>query len=382
MVLQCSLGRAVIYTKGMNDEAKAALTRGLALAQKLEDFDYQQRANADLWLFLSRSAKVNEALAFARRYEEIARGRDVQSRATADWFVGISLTYAAAHVEATERLQRASDHYPIERRGRDLVRFGSDLRASAAGHLAVNLLSRGLLDAASRSAMAAIGEARDTNHATVLCIALAWAAGFIFLSLDELDLAERYGEELIEHAFKHSMRPFHAAGLCIRGSLAAKRGDPAAAVGPLRAGLAEMHETAYLLFYPFFLAELAIALAATGRVDDGLAEIDRALDVALEIDYRWFVPEILRIKGELLALRGSDDPATIDAIFHQSMNQARDQQALYWELRAATSMAESMSGQGRNAEARALLAPIYARLTEGFSASRVKQARSLLDLLQ
>jgi non-specific serine/threonine protein kinase len=60
----------------------------------------------------------------------------------------------------------------------------------------------------------------------------------------------------------------------------------------------------------------------------GLRQIDKALELAMETDYRWFVPEILRTKGELLALQGSDDAAHIEDLFRQSMSQAREQQAL------------------------------------------------------
>src|SRR4029077_5536366 len=134
------------------------------------------------------------------------------------------------------------------RRKLDLVRIGGDLRASASAHLTVDLLSLGCLDAASRTALFSIEEARGTGDPSVLCISLAWAAGFVFLSLDEWDRAEQFGDELIDCAYKHSLRPFHAAGLCVRGSLAAKRGDPSAGMDLLRTGLAEMKEARYLLF--------------------------------------------------------------------------------------------------------------------------------------
>ncbi|RWO31013.1 MAG: LuxR family transcriptional regulator [Mesorhizobium sp.] len=381
MILRCSLGFALIYTQGMSAHAREVLTRALALARELDDFDYQQRATCGLWLFSARSMALNDALAFAREYEGVARGRDLQSRATAAWLVGIPQTYVAAHVEASERLQWAIDQYPLDRRRRDMIRLGADVRASALAHNTVNLLSQGFLNAASRTAKSAVEEARETNQPFVLCVALAWAAGFVSLSLDELDTARDYGEELVDHAYKHALRPFHAAGVCVRGSLAARHGEPEIGIGPLRSGLAEMQEAMYLLFYPFFRVELAVALGAIGRVDDGLTEIDEALRFAAETNYRWLVPEILRTKGELLALRGHNDAASIEDLFRLSMKQAGEQHGLYWELCAATSLAELLQSQQRDAEARAVLFPVYDRLTEGFSVSRVKQAKALLDQL-
>ena len=99
-------------------------------------------------------------------------------------------------------------------------------------------------------------------------------------------------------------------------------------------------------------------------------------------DFTWFVPEILRDRGELPLLLGTDDPSTIEGIFDRPMSYAQDRQALYWQSCTAISKPELMVGQGRIAEARALLAPLYSRLTAGFSAPKVKQAEPLLARLQ
>jgi non-specific serine/threonine protein kinase len=61
------------------------------------------------------------------------------------------------------------------------------------------------------------------------------------------------------------------------------------------------------------------------------------------------------------------------------MRQAREQQALYWELCAATSLADVLQSQRRHLEARAVLAPICDRFFQGFSVSRLERARALLD---
>jgi non-specific serine/threonine protein kinase len=387
MVVQFNLGMTLIHTRGMIGGARDAMTRALTLARELANIDYQQRATNGLWLFSFRTSAFNDALAISRQYDEDARLRDPHSRAVADWLVGIPQIYLAEHTEASARLQRAIDGYPIERRDLDTVRFGGDVHASASGHLAVSLLSLGRLDAASRAAQSAVEVARQRDQPAVLCVALAWAAGFIFLSLGELDMAERYGEELISHAYKHALRPIHATGLCVRGSLAARRADADAdadadtGIDLLRRGLAGMRDAAYLLFYPFFLVELAAALGAVGRVNDGLTEIDAALHFAVETEYRWYVPEILRAKGELLALRGSDDPAVIAELLRGSMHQARGQQALYWELSAAISLAEHLRGQHQETEARAVLAQVYDRFTEGLSTAKLQSAKNLLSQL-
>jgi len=60
---------------------------------------------------------------------------------------------------------------------------------------------------------------------------------------------------------------------------------------------------------------------------------------------------------------------------------AQEQSAKMWELRAAISLARLRHNQGRRAEARDLLAPVYGWFTEGFDAPDLKEAKALLDEL-
>jgi non-specific serine/threonine protein kinase len=234
------------------------------------------------------------------------------------------------------------------------------------------------VDTASQEAMRAVQEARGRDRPTVLCFSLAYAASFVFLSLGELDTAERFGGELIRLGQKHALRPYHAVGLCVRGSLAARRTDPNTAVDMLRRGLADLQAAGYLVFYPYFQVELAAALGTASRVDDGLAEIDAALRFAAETGHRWFVPETLRVKGELLALRGPAGPVVEDC-FYRGSEVAREQDALFWELRLAVSLARLRIAHSRDAEARGILAPVYDRFTEGLGSADLQAARTMLD---
>ena len=52
-----------------------------------------------------------------------------------------------------------------------------------------------------------------------------------------------------------------------------------------------------------------------------------------------------------------------------------------WELRAAASLARLWRNQGRRAEARDLLAPVYGWFTEDFATPDLKEAKALLDEL-
>jgi predicted ATPase len=67
--------------------------------------------------------------------------------------------------------------------------------------------------------------------------------------------------------------------------------------------------------------------------------------------------------------------------FERALSVARGQQAKYWELRAAMSMARLWRDQGKRDEARDLLAPVYDWFTEGFDMRDLQEAKALLDAL-
>jgi predicted ATPase len=90
----------------------------------------------------------------------------------------------------------------------------------------------------------------------------------------------------------------------------------------------------------------------------------------------------LRIKGELLLQQASPDTEAAERQFLQSLDWARRQGALSWELRSATSLARLRRNQGRIAEARAGLDMVCRRFTEGFDTIDLKTARTLLDAMR
>jgi non-specific serine/threonine protein kinase len=377
MVLQCALGFALIYTQGMSKRGRDVLIRALSLAKALGDADYQQRVTCALWLFSARSMELKDALAYAREYEKGSDDRDVQSRATAAWMIGIPQAYQAEHLEAQDRLDWAARNSPLTNRRRDMLRLGADIRTSSMAHNTVNLISLGRLDAASRTAEDSILEARATKQPFVFCVALAWASAFVSLSLENDLRAREWGEELIEHALQHGLKPFYAVGLCVRGSLASRSGSPAEGIDALRAGLREMHETSYLLFYPFFMCELATALQMAGRLDEGLGQIQEALRFSADKGYQWMVPELLRRKGEIIATRDVNERLPVN-LFHEAAHRASAQGGLYWELTASISLVEYLASRGEQPSTRKILLPVYERFTEGLSTPRLLRAKMLI----
>lgn len=91
------------------------------------------------------------------------------------------------------------------------------------------------------------------------------------------------------------------------------------------------------------------------------------------------MPELLRLEGEFLLLQSTAACAeTSEARFREALKEARRQEALSWELRAATSLARLLSNQGHPADALACLRPVYDRFSEGFGTADLVAANRLL----
>jgi predicted ATPase len=212
-----------------------------------------------------------------------------------------------------------------------------------------------------------IDDTRAIDHTVSLCYALSAAACSVPLFVGDLAAAERSVAMLLDHSAKHVLALWHAWARCLEGALFIKRGDVETGMRLLRTALDELRESEFALPYTVFLGALAEGLAGVGQVIQGIAAIDEALARSARDEERWCVAELLRIKGELVLREGTADAAVVaEDHFRQALDRAREQGALSWELRAATSLARLWRDQNRTKAACDILTPVYDRFTEGF----------------
>src|SRR5262249_19108297 len=127
-----------------------------------------------------------------------------------------------------------------------------------------------------------------------------------------------------------------------------------------------------------WLALLAEAYRRGGQAEAGLRMLAEALAAAHSTGERYYEAELYRLQGELLLLRSAAEHTEAETCCHQALDVARRQQAKGFELRAAMSLSRLWQGQGKRAEARELLAPIYGWFTEGFDTADLQEAKALL----
>jgi predicted ATPase len=157
----------------------------------------------------------------------------------------------------------------------------------------------------------------------------------------------------------------------------AQLGHPDEGASLIRETLTTYRAIGSVFLVPVFLTWLAEAQVLGGSPADGLRTLDKAL--TLNPDERFWRPETLRVRGEIRRRQGEEQLAEAD--FRGAIALAQEMSARAWELRAATSLAGLWRDQGRRAEARDLLAPVYGWFTEGFDTPDLKQAKALLGEL-
>jgi predicted ATPase len=124
-------------------------------------------------------------------------------------------------------------------------------------------------------------------------------------------------------------------------------------------------------------------MAKAGRVEEGLATIEKALTQSENSGDGYSLPELHRVKGQLMLRRDSiaegghiNSPAVqARACFAEALAVARRQQARSWELRALISM-DRVDSEGTQLHEE--LAACYSSFTEGFETADLKQARTQL----
>jgi predicted ATPase len=188
-------------------------------------------------------------------------------------------------------------------------------------------------------------------------------------------------EAMIVVAREQGFATWNASGPIWRGWLLAERGQQEEGIALMRQGLATWLATGTHLFRPYYLGLLAEACGKAGQAVEGLRLLAEALAAARKTGERFYEAELHRLMGKLLLEEAPLNASEAEDFFSRALDVARRQQAKSLELRAAASLARVWGEQGRRAEARDLLAPVYGWFTEGFDTADLKEAKALLDQL-
>ena len=383
MKLLTALAAALPNAGGPLPKTDIVWTNALALADKLGESEYRQRAIWGLFIYRMYVGNFRGALAVAQTFCGLGDTKgDPAAQLIGDKLTGIAFHYLGDHASARHRLENVLSEYVASVHWSHVSGFLVDHLVTARTMLSRVLWMQGFPDQAVRSARVTLEEAQASDHALSLCTALGHAACPIALYVGDLVEAERLIAMLLEYSAKHPLTLWGALGRCLMGELLLAR-DDFAGLMLLRTALDWLREAGFGYYDATFLGTLAQGMAAAGRTAEALVVIGEAIERCGRNEGLWCLPELLRIKGELLQVDGS--ATAIEAAedhFMQSLEWARRQEALSWELRAATTLAKMWHGCGKTVEAEQLLSSVYNRFSEGFGTRDLKAAYALINELR
>ena len=285
-----------------------------------------------------------------------------------------SLVHQGRHAEALGEAERAlelagADHVP-----EPVAVFGESPRVSSHVWAALALWHLGRPDAAVARAERAVATAAIAPRAYARSMAIVNMA-IVSQCVGDAAETRRWAEAAIDSSQRAGYPYWQAVASVLRGWALAVDGEPAEGLAQLQTGLGAARATGARLDDAYFLGLLADVQRATGDVDAGLLTVEEALEEMRGERSFFCEPELHRLRGELLLLRG-DAEAGCESI-DRAISIAREQGALAYELRAAVSLArhrrDRVSGES--------LARALSLFSEGDRAPDVVGARAILSEL-
>jgi class 3 adenylate cyclase/predicted ATPase len=381
--IQLALGAALVAVKGWAAaDVERVYTRARDLCGQLSDPPELFPVLFGLWAMYFLRADLLTAHEHAG--ELLRRAQSMQNTTPlmfAYQALGDTSFQMGQLLRARECLDRAVSLYDRETHGPLAFRFtGLDSAVNCLLYAAHTLWALGYPDEALRRGNEAIALAQGLSHPHTLAF-----AGHMFGILRQLrrepDAAQQTAEGVIALSVEQGFSFWLAWATDARGGALIEQGRGEEGIAQIQEALAAIDATGSGLTRPWNLCLLAKGYAETNGLDDGLGALAEALAVADEHEDRFYAAEIHRVKGDLLLRQDASNFTKAEGCFRRAIEIARTQSAKSWELRATVSLARLLKSQGRDQEARTMLAEIYNWFTEGFDTADLKDAKALLDEL-
>jgi predicted ATPase len=383
LVVQMTLGTVLRVTKGQAaPEVERLYTRARELCEQVGEPPQLFRVLWGLWhasgprgAYQTRRALGEQLLSLAQRLHDQDLLLEAHHALWTTLLAGGELVAARPHLAQGMQL-----YDPQRHRTHAALYSGHDSGVCCRMQTAHALWLLGYPDQAVASIQAALALAQQLAHPLSLTMALRWAAVLHHLRR-EVSLTQARAEASMTLATDQGFPQQVATASPLRGWALAVSGHGAEGVAQIHQGLAAFRATGATRDRPEHLALLAEASAQVGQTAEGLEALAEALTTVATSGVPWWEAELHRLRGALLLQRSVAQPVEAEACFQQALAVACHQQAKSLELRAAMSLSRLWQQQGKQAEARALLVPVYGWFTEGFDTADLQDAKVLLEEL-
>ena len=382
LTLHMTLGTALLMTKGQGaPEVEHVYTRARDLCQQVGETPELAPVLFGLW----RYYLVRPQLYTAREIGEILlrlaqHAHDPALAVSAHYALGFTWFCLGTLPTARRHLEEGVTRYTPDQRRAPVFHMGQDVGVACRVNAGVTLWLLGYPEQALARLYDALALAHELAHPYSLTYARS-VASYIYQFRRQVPAVHEQAEATVTLSTEQGFQLWAALGTILRGWALALQGQGEEGLAQVHQGIAAWRRTGAALQVPYFCSLLADVAARLGHPEDGLQALSEAQALVEQHEERWWEAEIFRLRGVLLLQQAMTPQAEAETWFQRALHTAHRQEAKSLELRAAMSLARLWQQQGKQAEARALLAPIYAWFTEGFDTADLQEARALLEAL-
>jgi ATP/maltotriose-dependent transcriptional regulator MalT len=176
------------------------------------------------------------------------------------------------------------------------------------------------------------------------------------LLVEDLGAARVLADELRATTVENSFLLWKAFAQVPRGRLMFASGQRDEGLAEIHEGLAILRAIGAMISFTCYRALHAEVLLELGQLDEAEAVVAEGIAMCEDRRIHGYEPALLRIRGEIALRRG--DVRGAEAALRQSLDLARAQSALMFQLAAAIALAELQASLGRAAEGKAVLAGV------------------------
>jgi class 3 adenylate cyclase/predicted ATPase len=384
VTLHIALGAALQITKGQAaPEVEHAYTQARALCQQVGETPELVPVLFGLWRYYLVRPQLHTTRELGETLLRLAQhADDTALSVVAHYALGVTWLFLGALSAARQHLEAGIARYTPDQRHAPVFRMGQDPGVVCRANAARTLWLLGYPE----QALARLHDALALAHELSDPYSLAWARSMAAIASQyrrDVPATYEHAEAAVALSTAQGFPLYTAYGTSLRGWALAMQGQGEEGMAQVRQGIAAVRATQAALFVPYFCTLLADVSAHLGHTADGLQALAEARTLVEQHEERYWEAEICRLRGVLLLRQpGTPQAEEAEAWLQRALDVARRQDAKSLELRAAMSLARLWQQQGRCAEARDLLAPIYGWFTEGFDTADLQEAKALLAELE
>ena len=402
LALQVALGPVLMATGGyVTPEVEHAYSRARELCETVGDTPALFPTLWGLWAFYVIRADHDTAHELGEQLLRLAQDRqDLELLLEAHYAMGTVLFFMGEFAASRRHLEQVLALYDVRQHHQLAYRYGLiDPGALAFSVVADSLWLLGYAEQALRQSRQAVSLANELSH-PISSIQVLNIVAALHLFRREGPAAQDRAEVTTPLLTELGSPILLGWSTALHGGAVVAQGQTETGMNQIRQGLTVWQAAGVGAWQSLLLALLAEAYGKADRVEEGLATVAEALAFVARTKERFYEAELHRLQGELILqkfkarpeqsrrvqdskpvlseVEGFNGEEEAEACFHKAIEIAQKQEAKSWELRAATSLARLWQQQGKMAEARELLSPVYNWFTEGFDTADLKDAKALL----